>query len=67
MEELSILGAAIKEKRLSLNKRMEEVAKEANITRATLWSIEKGTGSCSAASLFKVMNVLGLSLWTWNY
>ena len=61
MNELSILGKAIKGKRLSLNLRMDDVAEKADITRATLWSIEKGKGGFSAASLFKVMSILDLS------
>ena len=61
MENLSVLGTTIKEKRLSLNMRMDDLAKKANITRATLWSIEKGNGNYSITSLFNVMTVLGLS------
>ena len=61
MNELIILGKAIKEKRLSLNMRMDDVAMKADITRATLWSIEKGKGGFSASSLFKVMNILNIS------
>ena len=62
MEDAVFLGRKIKEKRLALNLRMDDVAKEANITRPTLWAIEKGTGNYSASSLFKVMNILGLSV-----
>lgn len=61
MNELFTLGQAIKEKRLSLNLRMDDLAKRANITRATLWSIEKGEGGFSASSLFKVMSILNIS------
>ena len=62
MEEAVFLVNKIKEKRLALNLRMDDVAKEVGITRPTLWAIEKGTGNYSASSLFKVMNILGLSL-----
>ena len=61
MNELYSLGQSIKEQRLLLNLRMEDVAQKAGITRATLWSIEKGRGCFSAVSLFKVLNILGLS------
>lgn len=61
MNELIVLGKSIKEKRLFLNMRMDDVAKKAGITRATLWSIEKGKGGFSASSLFKVMNILDMS------
>ena len=62
MKDTVFLGHKIKEKRLALNLRMDDVAKEVGITRPTLWAIEKGTGNYSASSLFKVMNILGLSL-----
>ena len=61
MNDLILLGKAIKEKRLSLNMRMDDVAKKAGISRATLWSIERGVGNCSVSTLFKIMDVLGLS------
>ena len=61
MRSIQLLGKIIKSKRLSLNMTMDDVAKQANITRATLWSIEKGNGNCSVNTLFNVLNVLGLS------
>lgn len=61
MNELTIISDAIREKRLELNLRMEDVAKEAGITRATLSSIENGSGSCSSAALFKVLHVLDIN------
>lgn len=61
MNELNELGKTIKEQRLLLNLRMEDIAQRAGITRATLWSIEKGKDGFSASSLFKVLNILGLS------
>lgn len=60
MEKLLFLGNAIKEKRLALNIRMDDLARKADITRATLWSIEKGTSNCSIGTVFKLMDVLGL-------
>ena len=61
MENLKTLGETIRDKRLSMNLRMDDVAKKANITRATLWSIEKGNGNYSISTLLSVMNILGLS------
>ena len=61
MKELLVLGRTIKAKRLALNLRMDDVANKAGITRATLWSIEKGQSNCSICSLFKVLDILGLS------
>ena len=62
MENYVLIGKAIREKRLALNLRMEDVAKAADITRSTLWSIEKGNGNCSFISLLRVLDVLGLSI-----
>ena len=62
MEDLFELGKVIKEKRLALNLRMDDVAKKANTTRATLWAIEKGTANCSVKTLFQVISVLGLEI-----
>ena len=61
MENYVLIGKTIKDKRLTLNLRMDDVAKAADITRSTLWSIEKGNGNCSFISLLKVLDVLGLS------
>lgn len=62
MKNAMEIGNAIKARRLSLNRRMDDVAKESGITRSTLWSIEKGVGNTSLASLLRVMEALGLSL-----
>ena len=62
MSEALSIGTTIKNRRLELNLRMEDVAKKANITRSTLWIIEKGSGNYSFQSLLSVLNVLGLSL-----
>ena len=56
------LGKMIKEKRLAQNLRMDDVARKADISRVTLWSIEKGEGNCSLSSLLRVMDVLGLRM-----
>ncbi len=62
METIESIGNLIKRKRLSLNLRMDDVAKKVGITRATLWSIEKGSGSYSFKTLLVILNYLGLSL-----
>ena len=62
MEKLLFLGNAIKEKRLALNLRMDDLAKKANITRSTLWSIEKGSANCSIGSIIKLLDILNLDL-----
>lgn len=60
MEKLTEIGRVIKNKRLSLNLRMEDVARECQITRATLSSIENGTGNPSIVVVLKLFDVLGL-------
>lgn len=62
MDKLFELGKQIREKRLKLNLRMDDVAKEANISRQTLSAIENGKGNCSLSSLWSVMGVLDISL-----
>ena len=62
MDDLLIIGTKIKERRLAQNLRMDDLADKANISRATLWSIEKGMGKCSLSSLLNVLSVLNLSL-----
>ena len=56
------IGKTIKDKRLSLNMRMDDLAKEANITRQTLSSIENGLDNYSFSSLLKVLTALGMSI-----
>ena len=62
MENIQGIGNRIREKRLSLNMRMSDVANSSDITRATLSSIENGEGNYTINSLFRVMQVLGISL-----
>lgn len=62
MNNIVRIGQSLKEKRLSLNLTMDAIAKEANITRATLWAIENGKGNYSINSLLSVMNVLSLDM-----
>ena len=61
MNEL-MLGKQIREKRLLLNLSMEQVAQKADITRATLSSVENGTSNCGIQTFLKLLNVLGISL-----
>ena len=55
------LGNIIRQKRLNINMTMDECAKKAGITRATLSSIENGTSNCSISTMFNVLDVLELS------
>ena len=61
METKLELGRRIKNKRLELNLRVNDVAKEVGIARATLWSIENGKGNYSIDNLIKLLGFLNLS------
>ena len=62
MKDLLELGNTIREKRLKLNLRMEDVSRKAETTRATLSAIENGKANCSVMTLFRIMDVLGLEM-----
>ena len=61
METKLELGRRIRNKRLELNLRVNDVAKEVGIARATLWSIENGKGNYSIDNLIKLLGFLNLS------
>jgi transcriptional regulator with XRE-family HTH domain len=57
---LAGLGENLRLARLRRNLSAEQVAERAGLSRSTLHAIEKGEGSCSLASYFQVLAVLGL-------
>ncbi len=57
---LAQLGEDIKLARLRRNLSTEQVAERANISRTTLWLIEKGTPSVAMGAYLQVLFVLGL-------
>ena len=61
MENIVSIGKTIKDKRLALNMRICDLAKEAGISRASLSSIENGKGNYSINVLLKLFEVLGIS------
>lgn len=61
METKDSIGQKIRNKRLKLNLRMDDVAKEVGVTRSTLWAIENGKGNYSIDTLLKLSNFLSLS------
>ena len=61
MENKFEIGEKLKNKRLQLNLRMDDVANEVGITRSTLWSIENGNGNYSIDILIKLLATLNLS------
>ena len=63
MESKIELGNKIKNKRLQLNLRMDDVAKEVGITRSTLWSIENGNGNYTIDTLLKLLSFLDMSIY----
>lgn len=58
MEILSTMGEQIKLARLRRNLSVELVAERANISRATLWSIEKGSPSVSIGNYAAVLHAI---------
>ena len=62
MENKSSIGEKLKNKRLQLNLRMDDVAKEVGITRSTLWSIENGNGNYTIDTLLKLLSFLDMSI-----
>ena len=62
MTQLQQIGQTIKECRLAKNLRMEDVAREAKISRVTLYNIEKGTENYSISAMMNVLKVLDLYL-----
>ena len=55
------IGEKIKRRRLQLNLRMDDLAREVDITRSTLWYVENGKGNYSINTLIKLLSFLGLS------
>ena len=62
MKSKAVIGKKIKDKRLQLNLRMDDVANEVGITRSTLWSIENGSGNYSIDTLLKLLSYLHMSI-----
>lgn len=62
MDKIKELGLLIKEKRLLCNLSMDQLAKMANITRSTLWAIEKGKSNCSIKSIFTLLEILDIKI-----
>ena len=62
MENKVEIGKKIRNKRLTLNLRMDDVAKQVGITRSTLWSIENGNGHYTIDTLLKLLSVLNISI-----
>lgn len=56
------ISKSIKEKRLSLNIRADDLCKEVGISRATLSSIENGNLNCSAYILLRIFDKLGITV-----
>ncbi len=62
MESKFEIGQKLKNKRLELNLRMDDVAKKVGITRSTLWSIENGNGNYTIDTLLRLLNFLNMSI-----
>ena len=62
MESKIEIGKKLKNKRLELNLRMDDVAKEVDVTRSTLWSIENGNGNYTIDTLLRLLSFLNMSI-----
>lgn len=62
MDQFVRLGKLFKKARLEKNLRMDDVAKQANISRATLFSIENGLSNCSMKTIFDLCEILGCEI-----
>ena len=62
MESKFEIGQKLKNKRLELNLRMDDVAKVAGITRSTLWAIENGNGNYTIDTLLRLLSFLNMSI-----
>ena len=62
MESKFEIGKKLKNKRLELNLRMDDVAKEVGITRSTLWAIENGNGNYTIDTLLRLLSFLNMSI-----
>ena len=56
------IGKKIKNKRLQLNLRMDDVARNVGITRSTLWSIENGNGNYTIDVLLNILDFLNMPI-----
>ncbi|MBQ9265574.1 MAG: GNAT family N-acetyltransferase [Bacilli bacterium] len=62
MESKFEIGQKLKNKRLELNLRMDDVAKEVGVTRSTLWAIENGSGNYTIDTLLRLVSFLNMSI-----
>ena len=62
MESKFEIGQKLKNKRLELNLRMDDVAKEVGVTRSTLWAIENGIGNYTIDTLLRLVSFLNMSI-----
>lgn len=62
MSTKSDIGKLLKNKRLQLDLRMEQVVKDLGVTRTTLWSIENGNGNYTIDTLLKLMDYYKMSI-----
>lgn len=62
MESKFEIGQKLKNKRLELNLRMDDAAKEVGVTRSTLWAIENGSGNYTIDTLLRLVSFLNMSI-----
>ncbi|MCK5816385.1 MAG: helix-turn-helix transcriptional regulator [Candidatus Marinimicrobia bacterium] len=57
---LELMGENIKLARLRRRLTAEQISERANISRSTLWHVEKGSEHIGIGTILKVLSVLGL-------
>lgn len=62
MPEIARIGEALTERRLALRLTQQTLADLAGVSRSTVQSIERGSGSISVGSLIDIADTLGLHL-----
>jgi transcriptional regulator with XRE-family HTH domain len=62
MPEIAHIGRAFAERRIGLRLTQQTVADLAGVSRSTVQSLERGTGSIKLASVVEIAEVLGMRI-----
>lgn len=62
MPDIARIGRAVAERRIALRLTQQTVADLAGVSRSTVQSLERGTGSTSLAAVIEIATVLGMRL-----
>ncbi|MGV0743681.1 helix-turn-helix transcriptional regulator [Mycolicibacterium sp. XJ870] len=62
MPEIARIGRVFAERRIALRLTQQDLADLAGVSRSTVQSLERGSGSTKFASVFELAEVLGLRI-----